>query len=165
VADHAVGVTRSPAVEIRDQERGAGETCRAILATIPAWFGIEESNRGYIARAEHGPSVIASIDGSDIGITVVTRHFPEAAEVHLMAVHAAHHRHGAGRRMLEHAEAALATEGVRFLQVKTLSPRSIDAGYERTRAFYRACGFSPLEEFPDLWDADNPALQMIKTLR
>jgi catechol 2,3-dioxygenase-like lactoylglutathione lyase family enzyme len=45
-----------------------------------------------------------------------------------------------------------------------LSDRRPDEGYAKTRAFYRACGFRPLEEFPDLWDAQNPALQMIKSL-
>jgi hypothetical protein len=30
--------------------------------------------------------------------------------------------------------------------------------------FYFACGFRVLEEFPDLWDAANPALQLIKVV-
>ena len=46
-----------------------------------------------------------------------------------------------------------------------LFPRSkADDGYDRTRAFYLAYGFRPLEEFPDLWGAENPALQLIKTI-
>jgi hypothetical protein len=36
--------------------------------------------------------------------------------------------------------------------------------YDKTRAFYVADGFRPFDEFPDLWDADNPALQLIKTI-
>ena len=51
-----------------------------------------------------------------------------------------------------------------FLQVKTLSPARPDEGYAKTRAFWLACGFRPLEELPTLWDADNPALQLIKTV-
>jgi hypothetical protein len=54
---------------------------------------------------------------------------------------------------------------VEFLQVKTVAPRKPDDGYEKTRAFYLAYGFRPLEEFQDLWDVDNPALQMIKVIR
>jgi hypothetical protein len=33
-----------------------------------------------------------------------------------------------------------------------------------TRAFSTACGFRPLQEFPDLWGAEQPALPMIKTV-
>jgi hypothetical protein len=66
--------------------------------------------------------------------------------------------------MLMHVEGALAKDGVEFLQVKTLTPSKPNDEYEKTRAFYLSCGFRPLEEFPDLWDAENPALQMIKTV-
>jgi hypothetical protein len=66
--------------------------------------------------------------------------------------------------MLRHAEAVLAADGVEFLQVKTLSPRHPDEGYRKTRAFYEAYGFRPLEEFPTLWSPDQPALQLVKTV-
>ncbi len=81
-----------------------------------------------------------------------------------MAVLPEYHRQGIGRALLRHAEAALATDGVEFLQVKTLAPSKPDEGYDKTRAFYLAYGFRPLEEFRDLWDAENPALQMIKAI-
>jgi ribosomal protein S18 acetylase RimI-like enzyme len=82
-----------------------------------------------------------------------------------MGVLSEFHRHGFGRAMLEHAEAALAADGVEFLQVKTLSARHPDEGYQRTRAFYLAYGFRPLEEFPTLWSPDQPALQLVKSVR
>jgi catechol 2,3-dioxygenase-like lactoylglutathione lyase family enzyme len=66
---------------------------------------------------------------------------------------------------VERAEETLAGSGVEFLQVKTLSDRHPDAGYRQTRAFYAACGFRALEEFPALWRPANPALQLIKALR
>ncbi len=46
----------------------------------------------------------------------------------------------------------------------TLAPSKSDAGYVKTRAFYLAYGFRALEEFQDLWGAENPALQMIKVI-
>ncbi len=79
-----------------------------------------------------------------------------------MAVLPQYHRRGIGRRMIAHAEHVLASEGVEFLQVKTLSANRPDEGYEQTRQFYLAYGFRPLEEFPELWGGENPALQMIK---
>jgi len=92
------------------------------------------------------------------------RHSAYAAEVYVMAVLPEFHRQGIGQALLRHAEGILANDGVEFLQVKTLSPNKPDDGYDKTRAFYVACGFRPLEEFPDLWDRDNPALQMIKVV-
>ena len=81
-----------------------------------------------------------------------------------MAVLPEFHRRGIGRALLLHAETMLALDGVEFLQVKTLAASRPDEGYERTRAFYFAYGFRPLEEFQELWDAENPALQMIKVV-
>ena len=72
-----------------------------------------------------------------------------------MGVLPEHHRHGIGRRMIEHAEHSLAGDGVQFLQLKTLSALHPDAGYQKTRAFYIACGFRPVQEFPELWGRDN----------
>ena len=60
-------------------------------------------------------------------------------------------------------EAYLRDRGVEYLQVKTLGPSRPDAGYERTRGFYEARGFVPLEELHDLWDA-NPCLLLVKRL-
>ena len=156
-------MTRS-VVNLRDVAGGAGAICRTILDLLPSWFGIPEANEDYIETANTHPSVIASVDGDDVGITTVKQHSPYAAEVYLMAVKPAHHRHGVGTAMLRHLEAGLAVAGVEFLQVKTLSAAGRDAGYDATRAFYLARGFRPLEEFPTLWDPSNPALQLIKAV-
>jgi XTP/dITP diphosphohydrolase len=152
-------------MELRDVDGGAGAICRVILDLLPSWFGISEANDRYVETAETHPSVIASVAGDDVGITVVKQHRPYAAEVYLMAVKPAHHRTGIGTAMLRHLEARLAANGVEFLQVKTLSASRPDVDYDRTRAFYLAYGFRPLEEFPTLWDLSNPALQMIKSVR
>jgi GNAT superfamily N-acetyltransferase len=149
-------------IELRDQSAESGPTCRRILAALPTWFGIPEAVDDYVATADRTPSVIASVAGVDVGILTVVRHNPYAAEVHLIAVMPEEHRHGIGAAMLRHVEATLSSDGVEFLQVKTLSESDPDEGYAKTRAFYLASGFRPLEEFPDLWSPENPALQMIK---
>lgn len=151
-------------IDVRRVDGGAGETCRSILAELPAWFGLPEANEGYVEHADLHPGVIADDDGRAVGISTVVRHSPHAAEIHLMAVKPAAHRRGVGTSMLRDIESDLADEGVRFLQVMTLSARHPDPGYALTRRFYRAAGFVVLEEFPDLWGASNPALQMIKSI-
>jgi GNAT superfamily N-acetyltransferase len=148
----------------RDQQVGAGETCRRILKTLPTWFGIPTSVEDYVATADRSPTVIASLGNKEVGILTLMRHSRYAAEVYVMAVLPELHGQGIGRALLRHAEGMLAMDGVEFLQVKTLAPSKPDDGYEKTRAFYLAYGFRALEEFPDLWDASNPALQMIKVI-
>jgi GNAT superfamily N-acetyltransferase len=144
---------------------GAGAICRRILDTLPTWFGIPASVEEYVAMADHTPTVVAAVDGADVGLATILRHSDAAAEVYVMGVRPEFHRRGVGGAMLRHAEAALAADGVEFLQVKTLSGRHPDAGYVRTRAFYLAYGFRPLEEFPTLWGPDQPALQLVKSVR
>jgi GNAT superfamily N-acetyltransferase len=156
-------VTALP-LSTRIEETGSGRTCRTILEALPHWFGVPASVDDYVAVADRSPSVIASADGREVGIATVVSHSPYAAEVYVMGVLPEWHRRGVGRAMLRAAETRLASQGVEYLQVKTRGPSKPDAGYEETRAFYLAYGFRPLEEFPLLWDADNPALQMIKTV-
>ena len=151
-------------IRLRDCDGGAGRICERVLAGLPAWFGIPEANAHYIEKAESDWNVLASVAGEDVGLTTVVLHSPHAAEVYLMAVLPDLHRRGIGTAMLRHVEAQLAGRGVEFLQVKTLSPARPDEGYDRTRAFYLAYGFRVLEEFPELWDPSNPALQLVKAI-
>ncbi|MET9020489.1 hypothetical protein ABZV93_10935 [Actinopolymorpha sp. NPDC004070] len=53
---------------------------------------------------------------------------------------------------------------MRLLQVKTLGPSHPHEGYARTREFYRAMGFQPLEELHGVWPG-NPCLLMVAFLR
>ena len=150
--------------QLQVQERGSGDSCRRVLATLPTWFGIAESVEDYVAKADDHATVVATVDGEDVGILTLVVHTPYAAEVYVMGVRPEHHRRGVGRQMLELAEGWLRERGIEYLQVKTLSPRHPDPGYAKTRDFYFAMGFRPVEEFPQLWQLENPALQMIKTV-
>jgi GNAT superfamily N-acetyltransferase len=149
-------------LQLQDRPAGAGDTCRNILSALPGWFGIPASVENYVAVADRSPTVIASLESREVGLLTLVRHSPYAAEVVVMGVLPDFHRQGIGQALLQYAEGLLAADGVEFLQVKTLSPSKPDAGYEDTRAFYFSCGFRPIEEFPDLWGPDSPALQMIK---
>jgi ribosomal protein S18 acetylase RimI-like enzyme len=134
------------------------------LDALPDWFGIPASVEDYVAMADRSPTVVATRGNTEVGLLTLIRHSPYAAEIYVMGVLPEFHRQGIGQAMLGHAEDTLASEGVEFLQVKTLSPSRPDVGYERTRAFYFRYGFRALEEFPDLWDPGSPALQMIKVV-
>jgi GNAT superfamily N-acetyltransferase len=147
------------------------EVVAALLKTVPEWFGIEESNTAYVEAARHLPTYLArprdelapGAGPEPVGVLLVNRHFPNAAEIHLMAVARSQHRRGVGRALVTALEQDLAFDGVRLLQVKTSGPSDPDAGYAKTRLFYEAMGFEPLEELADLWPT-NPCLIMVKVL-
>ena len=146
------------------QHGGAGALCAEILATLPTWFGIPDSVAEYVAAADAEPTVVATLGDDACGILTLRLHSPYAAEIVVMGVRPELHRVGIGRALLHAAESWLAGRDIGFLQVKTLSPRHADPGYAATRAFYFGCGFRPLEEMPELWGPDQPALQMIKVV-
>jgi GNAT superfamily N-acetyltransferase len=150
-------------VEIRIETVGAWpDAVAALLRDLPEWFGIEEAVRGYIEAARTLPGA-AAIAGDDIvGVCLVRRHTDVAAEIELLAVRRDLHRQAIGRRLLQCIEADLLADGVRLLEVKTFGPSGDSAEYERTRAFYRACGFLPLEERTDIWGPENPCLISVK---
>ncbi len=143
---------------------GSGAICESILAELPEWFGLPESNAAYAARAEEGPAWIADRAGTPVGLMLLKPHFAETVEIELLAVRAALHRSGIGRALVGAAETHANGRGARFLTVKTRGPSIPYEPYERTRAFYVATGFTPLEEFAEIWGPENPALLMAKAL-
>ena len=48
--------------------------------------------------------------------------------------------------------------------LKTLGPSNPDEGYRKTREFYSALGFLPLEETTAFWGPEQPTLVMVKVL-
>jgi len=144
---------------------GQAAACEPILRSLPQWFGIEEAVVHYVQEIEHLPTLLAVAGDRVAGFLSLKEHFAEAAEVYVMGVRAEYHRRGLGRALVEQAEAWLRSRGVEYLQVKTLSPARPNEDYARTRAFYQGVGFRRLEELPDLWDAANPCLLLVKALR
>jgi N-acetylglutamate synthase-like GNAT family acetyltransferase len=145
-------------IVVRDDGHWPADVER-ILARLPEWFGLEESNRNYVAEAAHLPSWAAFDEQEQVvGVCLVRRHTDVAAEIDLLAVLPELHRHGVGQQLVDAVVEKMRQDGVRLLQVKTFGPSGDSEEYERTRAFYAALGFLPLEERTDIWDEDNPCL-------
>src|SRR5579871_6072151 len=149
---------------IEERPAGSGATCRTILATIPDWFGMPESNAEYERLAETGPAVIAFEGGEPIALMELKRHFDSALEVYFLAVRRDRHRQGAGRALMAHAEAVARAEGRRFVQVKTQGPSANYEPYERTRRFYEGLGYAAIEELDIGWGPENPTLILVKAM-
>jgi len=153
-----------PVTDVRIERRHDPAAIERLLRELPDWFGIEEAILGYAADAERLSSYLAlDGDGEVIGVCLVQRHFAESAELHLIAVSPGHHGSGVGSAMVAAVEGDLRPDGARILQVHTVGPSREDVHYARTRAFYRARGFLPLQEF-DRIDWDGPTLVLVKPL-
>ena len=149
---------------VRGPLTGQRALCEPILRALPEWFGIEEATQAYAEQTDVLPTFVAICDDRPVGFLTLRLHSAYAAEISVMGVVRSEQRRGAGRALIAAAETYLRGAGVGFLQVKTLSSTHPDPYYARTREFYFAMGFRPLEEFPELWGAANPCLQMVKSL-
>ena len=145
-------------VEVPDSAERS-RLCESILRELPDWFGIEEATAAYIRDVADLPT-FAVADDAFLSLKL---HNARAAEVYVMGVRPSRHRRGIGTALLAAAEDHLRARDVEYLQVKTLGPSHPDDGYERTRLFYEARGFVPLEELLDLWE-QNPCLLLVKRL-
>ena len=138
--------------------------CEAVLRSLPMWFGIERALLMYVRDTAGMPTFAVSDGPTLVGFLTLREHFPEAWDIHCVAIRADARGQGHGSRLLSHAEEWLLKRGVRFLQVKTVAATSPSKEYAETREFYSRRGFTPIEVFPTLWDPHNPALQYIKAL-
>ncbi|MFL6178725.1 MAG: GNAT family N-acetyltransferase [Actinomycetes bacterium] len=152
------------AVEIVTGRQDAASVER-LLRLLPDWFGIEESVEQYVRDAESKPTYLAVDRSGDVlGALLLTRHNPQSAEIHLLAVDPAHHRRGVGAALVRQVEADLVLEGVEVLEVKTQGPSEPNESYATTLKFYQALGFIPLEEIYGLWPT-LPCLILVKFLQ
>jgi len=139
--------------------------CRAVLDSLPEWFGIPEAVDQFCREVRDLRMWVARKGEEVVGLATLQQHFPAASELHLIAIRPEHHRAGLGERLLAEIEGHLKTQATRILTVKTLAPSAGDRLYAGTHRFYAAQGFVPLEVFPTLWNAENPCLLMAKVLR
>lgn len=141
--------------------RPAGADCASILAGLPEWFGIPEANAGYIEQAEGEQTWVAELGGEALGLMTLTDQGFSAIDIHFLAVRRDVHRQGVGRALVNKALSEARARQRPYLTVKTVGPSRVSKPYELTKAFYRAVGFEPLEEFTTIWGPGNPCLIMI----
>ena len=141
------------------------DTCLRIAIGLPEFFtatAIENMRKHF---REHEFSVAIQKE-EVVGFIVIQRRYPEAAEVSWIAVSRNRWDQGIGRQLVNYVADYLKKEGVKLLQVKTLSEEKEYGPYVRTRAFYRSMGFFPLETIEPYpgWDSDTPCLISVKIL-
>jgi len=136
--------------------------CESVLRKLPNWFGVEASIVEYIQQVKTLP-FIAAYDGENaVGFAALKTHTSYASEICVMGILHEYHRRGIGKRLVTHCEQLCRENKTEFLTVKTLAASRESKSYEKTRLFYLAQGFKPIEIFPTVWDKENPCLYMIK---
>ena len=141
-----------------------GAVCEPILRALPEWFGIEKAVLRYIQDADTMPTMLVKDGDQVIGFLTIKMHFLQSADIHCMGILPDYHNKGVGRHLIAALEDYLRSEGVKILQVKTVSADRACPAYAKTRQFYDAVGFIPLEVFPTLWDESNPCLVLVKPI-
>ena len=134
--------------------------CRQVLEALPDWFGVPEAITDYASAAKTQDMFVVP----EKGFLTLKFHTETAVELAVMGVLPAYHGQGVGKALIAAATAHLQKNKMAYFTVKTLAESANSAPYDATRAFYASQGFVPLEVFPDLWDAHNPCLLMVKSL-
>jgi len=139
--------------------------CNQILRGLPKWFGMEAGIVDYVEQVKKLPLFAAYEKSEAVGFLAVKEHNSYTAELCVMGVREDRHRQGIGHALVERAERYCMEKQYWFFTVKTLDSSAHSEGYARTRAFYHAMGFRPLEMLPLYWDEVNPCLFMAKSLK
>lgn len=144
----------------------SGTDVRRVLEALPDWFGDPEAIDNYVAASESDSydSYLATDGPSVLGVALIRRHFPETAELHLIAVTPDSRGRGVGRLLIGRAASDLVASGCVLLSVHTVGPSFENEPYAQTRYFYRRLGFLPLEEHTGL-DWSGPTLILVRPLQ
>jgi ribosomal protein S18 acetylase RimI-like enzyme len=145
-----------------DHDRDA-DTCDAIIAGLPQWFGHEQGIRDCAAAVRSHEGLVAVDDAEIVGFLTWEPRDGGGAEITWMAVRAGVRRTGIGRSLMDALVELLRAGGIGRLDVKTLSSRDPYPPYAETRAFYRANGFDEVREL-DIWGPENPAVLLSRPL-
>ena len=138
--------------------------CDRILRSLPQWFGIEEAVQHYSAAVREQLFLTVLVGEIPVGFVSVKDHNPYTSELYVLGIYQECHGRGLGRSMIGAVEERLLQQGKKFLTVKTLGDSHPDPYYKKTKGFYQALGYYPLEELDEIWGKENPCLVMAKPL-
>lgn len=149
--------------KIEDKEQKS-QICAEILTVLPEWFGIEESTQEYIKMCKD-MDFWAAFDKQEVkGFIALKNHNEFTYEIYVCGVQKNCHRKGIGSSLFKACEGFCKENNARFITVKTLDESRESEEYAKTRKFYLAQGFVPLEVFTELWGKENPCLFMCKSI-
>jgi len=149
--------------QIKDESKKEN-ICRAILETLPEWFGIPKAIDEYCFRSKKYIFIAAKDKEKNIGFLVLKKNTPFSFEIYVMGVLKEYQRQGVGKSSINHAVNLIEGKSVQYLIVKTLDESAESKDYEKTRMFYLNNGFIPVGVVKEEWEEKNPCLIMVKRL-
>lgn len=128
---------------IRDYEGRDFEEAYAIAADLSEFFnekGLDHMRIDLLCLR----GLVVESDGKVVGFLV---YCSEEGVMHVrwIGVMRSYHRMGVGRALLARLEEKACTYGISEIRTETLGDSVDYEPYERTRAFWRGCGFADLE--------------------
>jgi GNAT superfamily N-acetyltransferase len=152
-------------LKVYQARKGKSAICEKIIRQLPEWFGVEKAIREYIKGVADYPMFLCAVGSEIVGFISIKKHNKYTAEIYVMGVIKERHRSGVGKRLIEAVQKYLKTKKFEFLTVKTLSPTVTYKPYQKTRKFYEAMSFRPIEDFGEkIWGKGNPCLLLAKSL-
>ena len=149
-------------IKYKTASKGLSKECELVLLSLPKWFGDGASLKEYVEAIDKLDTYTAWCDEELVGFFSIKTHFEESIDLYVLGIKPKFHGQNIGSTLYKLIESDMKQKGVSFIQVKTLSPKAKNKEYLQTLKFYLKMGFVPLEDFPMLWDENNPCLQLIK---
>lgn len=153
-------------VQIRTARTEDVDSCITVLAALPDFF--TPSTHDDLRRdLEVGFAWVAEEDGAVVGFVVAPRRFDAAAEITFAAVVPDRRNKGVGTALVKQALAALESDGVVIVEVKTLDASANYEPYVATRAFWERRGFIQIDRIDPLpgWEPGNPSAIYVRAIR
>ncbi|MGD9639148.1 MAG: GNAT family N-acetyltransferase [Alphaproteobacteria bacterium] len=140
----------------------------SIMHSLPDWFYLEETIIKYQEEVKPLPFFAAFNEKNEaVGMMcLIDFKAPdiESIEIKVIGVKPEYHKQKIGYALINKASEFAKEHQKRYLTVKTLSSKNPDVFYQKTREFYKHCGFISLMDIVELWDDVNPCLLMVKDL-
>ena len=137
---------------------------RAVLESLPDWFGRPQSLSAYAEEAARLHCVTLRQHGRLVGIVSLKPATRSTCELAVIGLEPQLHGKGFGRALIERGCHWMQDQGFDLALVATFGPSIPDPYYARTLAFYEAMGFLAVMELKNYPDADTPTLYLVKPL-
>lgn len=133
-----------------------------ILRDIPHWFAYEDSIIKYINTMDDKGFFVSTDKDEYIGFFSINYLNDDVADLYVLGIKKDCHRKKIGTKIFNHVQKHLIDCGYKYITVQTLSSKSTDEYYARTRKFYHKMGFVEAYENEKVYDENNPFLLMVK---
>jgi ribosomal protein S18 acetylase RimI-like enzyme len=151
--------------DVRVAEAADASACAAVLAALPDFFTPDTHAQVAPAIEEHRGWVVVE-DGAVVGFLIAETRYDESAEITFAAVVPDRRGSGLGTALVNEAMTALARDGIKVVEVKTLDASSNYEPYVATRGFWAARGFRQIDCIDPLpgWQPGNPSAIYVAAL-